>query len=108
MSVLKMYSYEKKFHISSFYDQVCVISKLHKLFMTEKYLQEDILITETYSETCQTSKLKRIAKLVNGYNQGSNNFSFVQCFNTLISIKYFIVFFIIKFVDTERLPHNWE
>ena len=62
MSVLKMYSNEKLFHILSFYNQVCVSNKRQKVFMKET-IAKKLFITE-YSEPCQTSKMERFAKIV--------------------------------------------
>ena len=39
--------------------------------MKDKYFEEVIFVTEAYSKTCQTSKMKRFVKIVNDHNQGS-------------------------------------
>ena len=47
--------------------------------MKNKCLEEVIIfITEVCSEPCQTSKMERFAKIVNGYQQGSEYASILQ------------------------------
>ena len=106
MSVLKMYSNEKLFHILSFYNQVCASNKRQKVFMKETTAKK-LFITE-YSEPYQTSKMERLAKIFHGHNQASECASILQYFIVFTSIKYLIICFIVKYVVTERFSGKKE
>ena len=58
---------------------ICKLTNDRQFFMKNKCLEEVIIfITEVCSEPCQISKMERFAKIVNGYQQGSEYTSILQ------------------------------
>ena len=75
-----------------------------EIFVAKKYLEVLILITEAYSEPCQTSKMDSYTKMANDYkllaiftNTPLAGFQICLCI-----IKYLIICIIVKSAVTER------
>ena len=62
-------------------------------FCKGNYLEEVVFITEEYSELCQTSKMERFAKIVNGNNQGFEYVSVLTIFDCFYQHQIFAYLF---------------